>query len=104
MSERTPYPVRVDAVLDPSTSRWLWLVKWLLLIPHYVVLVFLWLAYFVVTVIAFFAILVTARYPRGLFDFNVGVLRWTWRGPHYGYNALGTARYPPFTLDRKSVV
>ena len=58
---RTPYPVRVDASLDPSTSRWLWLVKWLLLIPHVVVLTFLWLAFFVVSVIAFFAILFTAR-------------------------------------------
>lgn len=63
---RTPYPVRIDASLDPSTSRWLWLVKWLLLIPHFVVLFFLCLAFFAVSVVAFFAILFTARYPRGL--------------------------------------
>ncbi len=92
-------PVALTATLDPGLSRWQWLVKWLLAIPHFVVLFFLWVTFAVLTVVAFFAILVTGRYPRGIFDVNVGVLRWTWRVSYYATSGgLGTDRYPPFSL------
>lgn len=96
--EASTYPVALDARLDEPLSRWLWLVKWFLAIPHFFVLAFLWTAFVVLTVVALFAILVSARYPRSIFEFNVGVLRWTWRVSYYAVSGIGTDRYPPFSL------
>jgi hypothetical protein len=79
-------------------NRWLPLVKWFLAIPHYVVLFFLTIAVFVVVIIAWFAILFTGRYPPGLFDFVVGVMRWHNRVAGYAF-VLTTDRYPPFSLS-----
>ncbi len=80
-------------------NRWLPLIKWFLAIPHYIVLYFLWIAAIIAVIIAWFAILFTGRYPRGLFDLVVGVMRWTIRVIAYAF-ILSTDRYPPFSLSQ----
>jgi hypothetical protein len=95
--EAGEYPVRLDVDYDEGLSRLLIFVKWLLALPHLIILAFLEIAAYVVVFIAFFAILFTGRYPRGMFDFVTGVLRWHVRVYAYSY-WLMTDRYPPFTL------
>lgn len=92
------YPARLTGHIDPTLSRWAWLFKWLLVLPHYVVLLPLGIALAVVTVSAAFVILVTGRYPESLFHFVIGVFRWQWRVAFYGATVLATDKYPPFTL------
>jgi hypothetical protein len=96
----TARPIALEGTLDPKLSRWMWLVKWLLAIPHFAVLVVLWIAFVVVTIAAGFAILFTGRYPAPLFEFANGVLRWNWRVAFYANGVLGSDSYPPFTLAR----
>jgi hypothetical protein len=95
-----PQAVRLDVQYpEPQTlNRWLPLVKWLLAIPHYIVLLFLFFAGFAVLVIVWFAILFTARYPKGLFDFTVGINRWGLRVTAYAF-LLMRDEYPPFSLS-----
>ena len=97
-SSPSQFPLSFQAKHSETLSPALWLVKWFLLIPHLVVLGFLWMGFVCSWGLSLVAILFTGRYPRGLFEYNVGVLRWTWRVGFYGYQALGTDRYPPFTL------
>lgn len=95
-------PVRVRARID-APSRWLWLVKWCVLaVPHYPILVVLYLLYPLLTVVAGIAILFTGRYPRPIFDFNVGVLRWSWRLMNYRFPMNSTDKSPPFTLAARA--
>jgi len=99
MSQETlSYPVSIRGEFTDPPSRGWWLLKWLTALPHYVILLFLWIAFVFVCIGAFFAILFTGKYPKSLFNFNAGVLRWTWRVGFYSYDALGTDKYPPFSL------
>jgi hypothetical protein len=99
MSDVKTYPVRITGTLDEPLSRGLWLVKWLLAIPHFILLAVLYFVAFFTWIAAFFSILFTSRYPRSLFDFHVGLLRWSWRVAFYSYSALATDKYPPFSLE-----
>ena len=97
MTEERPFPLDIRGEPSSELSRWLWIVKWILAIPHFIVLLFLIIASIVVWFIAWWAVLITARYPRWMFTYMVGVSRWTWRVSFYA-GVLGTDRYPPFSL------
>jgi hypothetical protein len=106
LTDRYPSTVEEQSVhleieypdVEQDLNRWLPLVKWLLAIPHYIVLLFLWIGAILAIVIAWFAILITGRYPKPLFDYVVGVGRWTLRVSSYAF-LLVTDRYPPFSLS-----
>jgi len=97
MAAHPGYPLQLDGRLEGEPSRWLWLVKWLLAIPHYIVLCILYIGVVFAVIAAWFAILFTGRYPRGLFDFVEGVVRWHNRVVGYAF-IMVTDRYPPFSL------
>jgi hypothetical protein len=91
------YPLQLDIDHQEQYSRFMPLVKWLLVIPNYIVLIVLWIGALFAIVISWFAVLITGRYPRGLFDYMLGVARWTNRVTTYHY--LMVDPYPPFSLD-----
>jgi hypothetical protein len=92
-----PYPVRFDVEYPTQLSRLLIFVKWLLAIPHYIALVFLAIGAYVVLIISWFAVIITGSYPEGMFNYMVGVIRWSARVQAYLF--LMTDQYPPFSLD-----
>jgi hypothetical protein len=95
---QSAYPLVLRGDLTEPISRGLWIVKWLLGIPHFFILACLWVAVYVVTVISFFSIVFTGIYPQSFFNFVVGTMRWTWRVGFWSYQALGTDKYPPFSF------
>jgi Domain of unknown function (DUF4389) len=98
MSSVTSYPIEIRGDLASSINPWLFLIKWLLIIPHLIVLAVLAVALVFSWLFSLVAIVSTGKYPVGFFNFNVGVLRWLWRVGFYSYQALGTDQYPPFSL------
>ena len=103
------YPVRYEVDYPEKLNRWLIFVKWLIAIPHYVVLQILWLIAFLFWFIGWFAILFTGRFPKGMFDFIVGVMRWNYRVS--GYTSLLRDEFPPYSMaaeagpgSRRSVI
>jgi hypothetical protein len=97
--ENKAYPVDIRGELTIPPARGWWIIKWLLGIPHYICLLGLGIAFIVVWIISFLAILITGKHPKSLFNFKLGVLRWSWRAGFYSYEALGTDKYPPFSLN-----
>jgi hypothetical protein len=91
------YPAKLELAYPPELNRWLPLVKWLLLIPHYIALAFVGIGAFFVSIFAFFAVLITGRWPRGAFEYMVGTFRWGYRVSAYFH--LMTDAYPPFSLN-----
>ena len=90
-------PVRLEGELDEKLSRWLWLVKWILAIPHFIIVAVLSFVSFFTVIIAGFAVLFTGKYPEGLYKFIVGMQRWSQRATLYAL--FMTDEYPPFSLD-----
>ena len=98
MAQESTYPVSIEGDYEPRLNRFLWLIKWLLALPHLFVLLFLGIGQAILLPIAWIAIVLTGRYPGFIFSYNLGVMRWGWRVGYYAFDVLGTDRYPPFTM------